>query len=97
MQKISYRFLSLTLTAIFSFVLPLLLLSGVALGLLGIQALALLHPIGQEGLRHFLHFLTTLGSGNPWHGMVVVGVTSSTVGVLFDTFVPSRVQGLGHH
>jgi fructose-specific phosphotransferase system IIC component len=97
MRQASRRLFSLTLTAIVSFLVPLLLIGALVLGLSGLQTLTLLTPVTQPVLQQLLHFLTTLGSGNPWHGVLIVGVASSMVGVLFDTFASSRFEGFSHH
>lgn len=40
------------------------------------------------------HFLATFGSGSPVHGLVVIGLTCSFVGALFDTYAFYRYQNL---
>lgn len=97
MRKILRRFISLSLTAVFSFLLPLLLIGGIFLSLFGLTTVSWLGPLSQQGLQQFLHVLTTLGSGSPWHGALVVSLASSTVGVLFDTFASYRFGEFSHH
>ncbi|HEY9879960.1 MAG TPA: hypothetical protein V6D29_16010 [Leptolyngbyaceae cyanobacterium] len=97
MRQIPRRFISLSLTAVFSFLLPLLLIGSIFLSLFGLTTLSWLMPLSQQGLQQFIHVLTTLGSGDPWQGALVVGLTSSTVGVLFDTFASYRFEEFGHH
>ncbi|MBD0266963.1 hypothetical protein [Pseudanabaena sp. FACHB-2040] len=97
MRCVPRRLFFLTLTAIVSFLLPLVMIGSIVLGLSGLTRLALLMPFTQQVLQHLLHFLTTLGSGNAWHGVLIVGLTSSTVGVLFDTFASARFEGFSHH
>lgn len=97
MHQVHRRLVSLVFTAIASFLLPLLMIGSLALGLSGLQTLALVSPLSQQVLEQLLVFLSTLGSGNPWHGVLVVGLSSSTVGVLFDTFASNRFEGFSHH
>ncbi|HEY9762484.1 MAG TPA: hypothetical protein V6D07_08165 [Trichocoleus sp.] len=94
MRQILRRFISLSLTAVFSFLLPLLFIGGIFLGL---TVLSWLLPPSQQGLQQLMHVLNTLGSGSPWQGALVVGLTSSTVGILFDTFASYRFEEFSHH
>lgn len=83
---------SLVLTIIFSFVAPMFLVGGFlllisVLGYIpGFQELseAIAHPI--------MHFLATFGSGSPLRGMVVISLTCSFVGGLFDSYAYYRCQ-----
>jgi hypothetical protein len=77
---------SLCLTVLFSFTTPLMMISS---GLLGLRLLGWvpgLEPISQTGVQLGITFLSTFGTGNPWHGMLVIGSTWAVVGALFDVF-----------
>jgi hypothetical protein len=43
-------------------------------------------PVSQQGMTHLLDFLAILGNGDPWQGGLVMGLCSSFVGILFDTY-----------
>lgn len=96
MRPLLRRFFSLTLSAIFSFSLPLLLIGSLVMAFAGLRIVAPLAPLSQQALHHLLSFLATLGSGSPWQGLLVVGLASSIVGVLFDTFASNRFEGFSH-
>lgn len=85
---------SLLLTIIFSFVAPILLLSGALVSLALISYIPGLQGIGQATLGQILQFLATFGSGNPFRGLVVIALTCSLVGALFDTYAFYRYQSL---
>ncbi|HEY9737413.1 MAG TPA: hypothetical protein V6D06_14065 [Trichocoleus sp.] len=97
MRQVSRRLFSLGFTALVSFLLPLIMIGMVGLGLSGLKITALTADFSQQGWQHLLQFLSILGNGNPWHGVLTVGLTSSVVGVLFDTFASSRFEGFSHH
>lgn len=97
MCQVFRRLFSLGLTALVSFLLPLIMIGIVGLGLSGLQIVTLTTDFSQQGWQHLLQFLSILGNGNPWHGVLTVGLASSVVGVLFDTFASSRFEGLSHH
>ena len=84
---------SVLLTSVLSFVAPILLFGG------ALVSLSLIAYIpGLEGsrlwLEQILQFLATFGSGNRFQGLVVISLTCSVVGVLFDTYVFYRGQSL---
>jgi len=86
---------SLLLTSVFSFVAPIVLVGGawISLSLIG-------YIPGLEGksiAEQILQFLATFGSGNSFRGLVVIGLTCSLVGVLFDTYAFYRYQSLRNH
>ncbi len=83
---------SLVLTMIFSFVAPMFFVGGCLLlislfGYIpGLQA-------GSEAIStQIIHFLATFGSGTPLRGMVVISLTCSFVGGLFDSYAYYRCQ-----
>lgn len=88
---------SLLLTIVLSFIAPLLLVGGtmVSLSLIG-------YLPGPEGIAEampvqILQFLATFGSGNPLRGLIVISLTCSLVGALFDTYAFYRYQSLRGH
>lgn len=88
--------LSLLLSATISFILPMILV-GI---LLGCCLLANLLPFGIETLGNqsaemILDFLAVFGNGKPFMGVITLGITSCTVGILFDLFNFYRYQGFG--
>ena len=83
---------SLMLSIIFSFLAPMIFF-GIALSILwlgsylpGLQALA------EIIATQISNFLATFGSGTPIHGLIVICLTCSFVGALFDTYVYYRCQ-----
>ena len=97
MQPIINLLASLLMTAIISFCLPVVVIGVLWLGLLGVTAAVPWMELGHQGLNSLHHFLVTLGSGRPWNGLMVIGMASGTVGMLFDTFTFYRFQRFGHH
>jgi len=88
---------SVLLTIVLSFAAPMLLFGGglVSLSLIGhISGLA---ASAQSIAERILQFLATFGSGNPFRGLVVIGITCSLVGALFDTYTFYRDRGLRNH
>ncbi|WP_250126097.1 hypothetical protein [Chroococcidiopsis sp. CCMEE 29] len=85
---------SLLLTIIFSFVAPMLLVGG---GLVGVFVLSYIpgwQTTGQAIVAQLVQFLATFGNGNPFRGLVVISMTCSLVGALFDTYAFYRYQNL---
>lgn len=85
---------SLLLTSLLSFAVPTLTLAG---GLVIAEAIAHLPGLtnlGQAAVKQLLQFLATFGSGHPLQGAVVIGLTCSLVGVLFDAYALYRYQNL---
>ena len=83
---------SLLLTTIFSCVAPVLLVGGVLLVLsLGGYVPGLQELTDVSAIR-VLNFLAIFGSGSPFHGLLVIGLTCGFVGALFDTYAYYRCQ-----
>ncbi|BAY08055.1 hypothetical protein [Calothrix sp. NIES-2098] len=83
---------SLVLTIIFSFVVPMFLVGGFLL-ILSLSG----HIPGFQGITEaiatqIIHFLATFGSGTPLRGLVVISLTCSFVGALFDVYAYYRCQ-----
>ncbi|MBI1240615.1 hypothetical protein [Umezakia ovalisporum] len=83
---------SLLLTMFFSFITPMFLIGG----LLFLLALMGHFPALQGGTdatsTGIMHFLFIFGSGNPFRGLVIISLTCSFVGALFDTYAYYRCQ-----
>lgn len=88
---------SLLLTIVLSFVTPLLLFGGVWVSLSLIGYLLGLEAKFQVIAAQILQFLATFGSGNPWRGLVVIGLTFSVVGGLFDMYAFYRYRSWRNH
>lgn len=88
---------SLVLTIIFSFVAPMLLVGLALVSLSLIGYIPGLQGMGQAIADQILQFLATFGSRNPLRGLVVIGLTCSLVGALFDTYAFYRYQILRDH
>ncbi len=85
---------SLLLTIIFSFVAPMLLVGGGLVGLFVLSYIPGWQTTGQAIVAQLVQFLATFGSGNPFRGLVVISMTCSLVGALFDTYAFYRYQNL---
>lgn len=85
---------SLLLTIIFSFVTPMLLVGGALVSLSLVSNIPGLQGMGQAIANQVLQFLATFGSGKPFRGTVVISLTCSLVGALFDTYAFYRYQNL---
>ncbi|HIK13518.1 MAG TPA: hypothetical protein IGS52_25210 [Oscillatoriaceae cyanobacterium M33_DOE_052] len=86
MSILPYVIRSLLIASLLSFAAPSLLLG------VGFAFLYLAHYVpwfataSDYAINCLLQFLATFGSGNPLEGVVVIGVTASVVGALFDTY-----------
>lgn len=78
---------SLLLTSFFSFTAPTLLLGGLLISLFLLCYVPSLKEIGQLSIEQVLGFLAILGNGQPFEGLLVIGLTCSLVGTLFDAYV----------
>ncbi|WP_413166688.1 hypothetical protein ACL6C3_08290 [Capilliphycus salinus ALCB114379] len=77
---------SVLLTMVLSFLTPILVISfGLASSAI-IGCLPFLETIGQFSCQQILQFLATFGSGHPLQGSLIIGITCSLVGGLFDTY-----------
>ncbi|MDJ1174859.1 hypothetical protein [Roseofilum capinflatum] len=83
---------SLCLAIVLSFVAPWIIIGGVMIGLdLGTQIPGLT-TLSQAGESFIWHILAIFGNGEPLEGLLVLGVTSSLVGAMFDAFAFYREQ-----
>lgn len=83
---------SLLLTSIFSFLAPVLFISIILATTAVISYLPPFETIGSSGLTQIAHFLQIFGNGNALHGLTVIGLVGSLVGILFDTYTFYRFQ-----
>ena len=81
---------SLLLTMIFSFITPIFFISLGWVSFILIGWLPNLEDIGQFYSDQILQFLATFGSGHPIQGSLIIGMTCSFVGALFDTYAASQ-------
>jgi hypothetical protein len=85
---------SLLLTTIFSFVAPILLVGGVLASVSLAGYIPGVEVIGQVVTSQILQFLATFGSGCAIEGVLIIGLTCSFVGALFDTYAFYHYQNL---
>ncbi|OUL20037.1 hypothetical protein BV378_30800 [Nostoc sp. RF31YmG] len=83
---------SLVLTTIFSFVVPMFLVGGFLLLLSLVGHIPGLQRIAEAIATQIIHFLATFGSGTPLRGLLVISLTCSFVGALFDIYAYYRCQ-----
>jgi hypothetical protein len=83
---------SLALTIVFCFVAPLILIGAVLFALPIIGHLPGLENLTGAIANLILQFLATFGGGSSLEGTIIIGLTCSFVGVLFDTYVHYRYQ-----
>jgi hypothetical protein len=84
------------ITAIVTFLLPLLLLGGT---LVVVAILAVVFPAVatfQTVPYKIKDFLSILGNGDAWQGALLLGSVSCLVGMLFDSYAFYRYQGVTH-
>lgn len=85
-------FRSLLLTSILSFAAPVLLLGLLLASLFLLSNLPFVNVIGQSCAEQVVNFLIIFGSGYPFKGILVIGLTCSLVGALFDVYAFYRYQ-----
>jgi hypothetical protein len=83
---------SLLLTMFFSFIAPMSLVGGVLFLLPVIGYFPALQGATDGSTMRIIHFLSIFGSGHPLHGLVIISLTCSFVGALFDTYAYYRYQ-----
>ncbi len=85
---------SLILTAILTFLAPLLVLGLFLLPLVLLEQLHGLETMSRYGVAQIVYFLQTFGSGNAMQGALTISLVCSTVGMLFDSYTRYRHQKL---
>jgi hypothetical protein len=88
---------SLFLTIVISFVVPIVLISGVLAFVCVIGYIPGLAMISQTGAADMCQLLATFGGGSPIEGVIVIGLTFSLVGALFDTYNFYSYQHSNNH
>ncbi|MBW4644644.1 MAG: hypothetical protein KME23_16915 [Goleter apudmare HA4340-LM2] len=83
---------SLLLTVIFSFLAPLLLVGGFLILASVVGHVPGLQDVTEAIAARIMHFLATFGSGTPLRGILVICLTCSFVGALFDIYAYYRCQ-----
>ncbi|MEA5506434.1 hypothetical protein VB735_25655 [Halotia wernerae UHCC 0503] len=83
---------SLVLTIIFSFAAPMFLVGSVLLLLPLMGHVPILQGVTEASANRILHFLSVFGSGTALRGLLVISLTCSFVGGLFDTYAYYRCQ-----
>ncbi|WP_392534939.1 hypothetical protein [Nostoc sp. C117] len=83
---------SLLLTIVFSFIAPMFLVGSGLLLLSAIGHLPSLQEFTEAIATQIVHFLATFGSGTPLRGLLVISLTCSFVGALFDMYAYYRCQ-----
>lgn len=75
----------------------MLLIGGALVSIFLIGHIPGLQAMSQAIAEHILQFLATFGSHHAWRGIVVISLTCSLVGALFDTYTFYRYQHLRNH
>lgn len=84
---------SVLLTIVFSFIAPILLFGGMLIGLVLVSHIPG-YSAAQSVAKQIQQFLAIFGSGNPFQGLGVIGITCSLVAALFDIYTFYRYQSL---
>jgi len=87
-------FRSLLLTAVFSFVAPVLFVGAMLAGLSLVGYVPGFEILCQSGIDALSKFLETFGNGSTSEGITVIGMTCGLVGAIFDTYAFYRYQTL---
>ncbi len=95
MSILSQSLRSLILTALLSFLAPILTVGFLLITLSVASYIPGLETIGQTSAAKILSFLTIFGSGCPLNGILIIGFTCASVGGLFKLYTLYRYQSLG--
>lgn len=97
MSNVAHLLRSLVLTAIFSFLAPVIF-TGVLFAIArGWAYLPQQELFSQTAVAQIAYFLNIFGNGSEIRGVVLIGTVCSLVGVLFDAYTLYRYQNLGNH
>ncbi|NEO33717.1 MAG: hypothetical protein F6K36_25505 [Symploca sp. SIO3C6] len=83
---------SLLLTIFFSFVAPIVLMIILLATFSVIGYIPGVATIGHVSAAQLLKFLAIFGQGCPFEGAIVIGLTCSLVGALFDTYASAVIR-----
>jgi hypothetical protein len=97
MTNITHLFRSLVLTAIFSFIAPVLLTIVLFAIARGWAYLPQQESLSQFAIAQIAYFLSIFGSGSQVQGVVLIGTVCSLVGVLFNAYTQYRYQNFGNY
>jgi hypothetical protein len=81
---------SLLLTIVFCFIAPMILMGVIFASLFTFAHFPGLRELSHAIANQILLFLSVFGSGVPLRGLIVISLTCSFVGGLFDTYVHYR-------
>ncbi|MBP0019651.1 MAG: hypothetical protein J7647_19125 [Cyanobacteria bacterium SBLK] len=84
--------LSLSLSAFFSFTIPIIASAAILLALWILSCIPLCQAIAETNIQRVLAFLATFGTGDPVAGSLTIGCAWGFVGGLFDLCTPYRYQ-----
>ncbi|MGK7923857.1 MAG: hypothetical protein AB4290_01145 [Spirulina sp.] len=84
--------LSLSLSAFFSFTIPIVTSAAILLVLWGLSCIPICQTIAENNIHRVLDFLATFGNGHPVTGSLTIGGAWGFVGGLFDLCTPYRYQ-----
>ncbi|WP_421658264.1 hypothetical protein [Leptothermofonsia sp. ETS-13] len=85
---------SLLLTGALSFAAPIVLIGTVLISFYVVGQVPFIDAFSQAGVTQILNFLAVFGNGDAVEGMLIIGLTCSLVGALFDTYAFYRHQNL---
>ncbi|MCP2731401.1 hypothetical protein [Limnofasciculus baicalensis] len=88
---------SLFLTILISFIVPIVFIAGVLGFVCVIGYIPGLETIGKIGLANLWQFLAIFGGGSPIEGAIIIGLTCSFAGALFDTYNFYSYQHSNNH
>jgi len=77
---------SLLVTSTLSFMLPIVLISALVVVLFLIMQIPIAQSVGEVMVNQVLQVLKVFGTGSAIEGALVIAVTCSLVGILFDTY-----------
>ncbi|WP_088890691.1 hypothetical protein [Leptolyngbya ohadii] len=97
MSNIAHSLRSLVLTAIFSFIAPVVLIGFLFAIARGWGYLPQQEGFSQAATAQMTYVLSIFGSGSEMRGVVLIGTVCSLVGVLFDAYTLYRYQNLRDH
>ncbi|PSB03227.1 hypothetical protein [Merismopedia glauca] len=92
-MTISHSFLrSVVLSIFLSFIAPILLTITIFISLLIVGCFPGVTALTLTSTNHIKQFLAVFGNGCPLQGLLVISITCSLVGALFDTYAFYRYQ-----
>ena len=77
---------SLLLTALMSFIAPVMAIGTILAGSYAVSCIPGCTPVGHMGIDCIVGFLAIFGNGLPRDGIITIGLTSAFAGALLDLF-----------